>query len=232
MNARAAAVQELERKLGYEFKDRALFERALTHASVGEGAVSVANNEVLEFVGDRVLGLLAAEALSARYPKATEGELARRLNRMVSREACAQVAEAIDAGPALRMSGSATKVGARERASVLGGACEAIIAAVYQEGGLEAARALFDRHWGALLDADEHTPDRRDPKTALQEWAHAAGRTFPAYQVISRTGLDHAPIFIVEASVAGFDPANGQGTSRREAEKAAALAILTREGVV
>ena len=230
MNDRVAAVQELERKLGYDFKDRALFERALTHASVGEGAAKVANNEVLEFIGDRVLGLLVAEALSARYPQASEGELARRLNRLVSREACAQVAETWNAGPALRMSGSATKVGARARSSVLGGACEALIAAVYQEGGLEAARGLFDRHWAALLDVDESMPDRRDPKTALQEWAHAAGRAVPAYSVVSRKGPDHAPIFVVEAAVAGYETATGQGASRREAEKAAALALLTREG--
>jgi ribonuclease-3 len=231
MNARAAAVEALEAKLGYQFKDCALLERALTHASVGEGAAKIANNEVLEFVGDRVLGLLVAEALAERHPKAAEGELARRLNRLVSRDTCALVGDAIGLGPALRMSGSATKIGARERGSVLAGGCEALIAAVYADGGLEAARGLFDRLWAPYLDIDVDAADRRDPKTALQEWAHASGKPSPIYSVLKREGPDHAPIFLVQAEVKGLEPSQGKGPSRREAEKRAAEALLTREGV-
>jgi len=231
MNTRAAAVHALERALGYEFKDRALLERALTHASVGEGASKVPNNEVLEFVGDRVLGLLVAEALASRYPEASEGDLAPRLNGLVSRETCARVAAALDVGPALRMSGSATKIGARERGSVLAGACEALIAAVYMESGLRKTREVFEVLWRDAFDTDGVSIHRRDPKTALQEWSQGAGKPAPAYRVVSQTGPDHAPNFTVEAQVEGYDPTSGQGSSRREAEKAAAQALLSREGV-
>jgi ribonuclease-3 len=231
VNTRAAAVQALDRTLGHGFRDPDLLERALTHASVGEGAARIANNEVLEFIGDRVLGLLVAETLAARHPKASEGELARRLNRLVSRDTCALVGEAIGIGPALRMSGSATRIGARERGSVLAGGVEAVIAAVYADGGLEAARALFLRLWAPYLDQDVGAIDRRDPKTALQEWAHASGVASPVYTVLNREGPDHAPVFLVQLQVAGREPVSARGPSRREAEKRAAEALLTREGV-
>ncbi|MDB5438096.1 MAG: rnc, partial [Caulobacteraceae bacterium] len=137
MSDRQAAVAALEAELGYHFQDRARLETALTHASVGEGAKKIADNELLEFLGDRVLGLIAAQSLIERYPEATEGELAPRLNGVVSRETCAAVARNLGVGAALRMSGSATKMGVRERGSVLAGACEALIAAVYLEAGLD-----------------------------------------------------------------------------------------------
>jgi ribonuclease-3 len=229
MNARVAAVHELELKLGYRFKDRALFERALTHASVGEGAAKVPNNEVLEFVGDRVLGLLVAEALARRYPEASEGDLAPRLNGLVSRDTCARVAAALDVGPALRMSASATKVGARERGSVLAGACEALIAAVYMDSDLTTVRQVFGDLWRDAFNMDGAASTRRDPKTLLQEWAQGSGKPPPAYVVVKRTGPDHAPQFTVEATVEGIASASGQGTSRRDAEKAAAQALLSRE---
>jgi ribonuclease-3 len=232
MNTRVTAVHALEQKLGYQFKDRELLERALTHASVGEGATKVANNEVLEFLGDRVLGLLVADALARRFPQATEGELAPRLNGLVSRETCARVALALDIGPALRMSGSATKIGARERGSVLAGACEALIAAVYKDSDLETTRAVFIDLWRDAFSFDGDTPNpRRDSKTALQEWAQGSKRPAPAYTVVSRTGPDHEPKFIVEAKVDGVAPSTGEGRSRQEAEKAAAKAMLQREGV-
>ena len=231
MNARVAAVHALEDKLGYQFKDRALLERALTHASVGEGATKVANNEVLEFVGDRVLGLLVAEALARNHPDASEGELAPRLNGLVSRETCARVAQVIGVGPALRMSASATKVGARERGSVLAGACEALIAAVYKDSDLETTREVFTGLWREAFNFEGEVPNRRDSKTALQEWAQGSKRPAPAYTVVSRTGPDHEPKFIVEAKVDGVAPSTGEGRSRQEAEKAAAKAMLQREGV-
>jgi ribonuclease-3 len=231
MNTRVAAVHALEHKLGYQFKDRELLERALTHASVGEGATKVANNEVLEFLGDRVLGLLVADALAQRFPQATEGELAPRLNGLVSRDTCARVALALDVGPALRMSGSATKIGARERGSVLAGACEALIAAVYKDSDLETTREVFTVLWREAFNFEGEVPNRRDSKTALQEWAQGSKRPAPAYTVVSRTGPDHEPRFIVEAKVEGVAPSTGEGRSRQEAEKAAAKAMLQREGV-
>lgn len=231
MNVRVTAVHALEEKLGYRFKDRDLLERALTHASVGEGATKVANNEVLEFVGDRVLGLLVAEALARYFPDASEGELAPRLNGLVSRETCARVAAAIGVGPALRMSASATKVGARERGSVLAGACEALIAAVYKDSDLETTRNVFGELWREAFDLQSQTAGRHDSKTALQEWAQAVKRSAPAYRVVSRTGPDHEPRFLVEVAVQGVEPTRGEGRSRQQAEKAAAQAMLQREGV-
>ena len=167
---RAVAVGDLERRIGHTFQDRKLLELALTHASVGDGAKKAGDNEVLEFIGDRVLGLLAAEALAERFPKAKEGELAPRLNALVSRETCARVSRAANVGPALRLSASSSKIGGRETDSILAGAAEALMAALYRDGGLETARRVFLNLWSGEFDkAAEGKP--RDPKTALQEWA-------------------------------------------------------------
>jgi ribonuclease-3 len=227
-NRRAAAVGDLERRIGHAFSDRRLLEQALTHASVGDGAKKTADNEVLEFIGDRVLGLLAAEALAERFPQAKEGELAPRLNALVSRETCARVARAAELGPALRLSASSSKIGGRETESILAGGAEALMAALYRDGGLETARRVFLDLWSAEFDrAAQGKP--LDPKTALQEWAQAQGKPLPSYAVMDRTGPDHAPVFTVQVSVAGVDPALANGRSRQEAEKAAAKALLDRE---
>jgi ribonuclease-3 len=230
MNARAAAVAELEQRLGYAFVDKARLERALTHASVGDGARKTGDNERLEFLGDRVLGLLTAERLIAADPGASEGDLAPRLNALVSRTACARVARRMGLGPALRMSGAETKTGGRDKESILAGACEAIIAALYEDGGLEAARAAYLAFWTEEIAAIS-APRPKDPKTKLQEWAQTGGRPLPSYRVVDRTGPEHAPVFTVEASVPGLEPASAEGPSRQAAEKAAAQALLDREGV-
>jgi len=228
LNARATAVDALKARLGHAFTDANLLERALTHASVGGGGDKVRDNEVLEFIGDRVIGLLAAERLSALDAKAAEGELAVRLNALVSREACARVARAVDMGPALRLAPSESKTGGRDKDSILAGACEAVMAAVYQDSGLEAARAVFLDLWSDLF-AEVGAPRLRDPKTALQEWAQARGKPLPAYAVTNRVGPDHAPTFTVSVEVAGLVPVSAQGRSRQEAEKAAAAQLLARE---
>jgi ribonuclease-3 len=228
MNVRAAAVGALKARLGHAFRDDGLLERALTHASVGGGGGKVRDNEVLEFIGDRVIGLLAAEKLAATDPKAAEGDLAPRLNALVSREACARVARAAGVGPALRLAPSETKTGGRDKDSILAGACEAVMAAIYQDGGLEAARAVFLDLWSELF-AEVGAPRPRDPKTALQEWAQGRGKPLPAYAVTERRGPDHAPTFTVAVEVKGLAPAAAQGRSRQEAEKAAAAALLARE---
>jgi ribonuclease-3 len=229
MNARAAAVDALKARLGHPFADAGLLERALTHASVGGGTGKIRDNEVLEFIGDRVIGLLAAERLAALDAKAAEGDLAVRLNALVSREACARVARAVDMGPALRLSPSETKTGGRDKDSILAGACEAVMAAIYQDGGLEAARGVFLDLWAGLF-AEVNSPRTRDPKTTLQEWAQGRGKPLPAYSVTAREGPDHAPTFTVAVEVAGLPPVAAQGRSRQDAEKAAAAALLTREG--
>ena len=213
MDRRAVAVGDLERRIGHTFGDRKLLEQALTHASVGDGAKKAADNEVLEFIGDRVLGLLAAEALADRYPRAKEGELAPRLNAIVSRETCARVARKAELGPALRLSASSSKIGGRETDSILAGAAEALMAALYRDGGLDVARRVFLDLWSGEFDkAAEGKP--RDPKTALQEWAQGKGRPLPTYRVLDRAGPDHAPVFTVEVTVKGVDPAVAKGKSR------------------
>jgi len=228
MNARAEAVGALEQRLAHVFQNPGLLERALTHASVGGGAGKVRDNEVLEFIGDRVIGLLAAERLAQLYPQAPEGELAPRLNALVSRQACAGVARRMDLGPALRLSGSETKTGGRDKESILAGACEAVMAAVYQDGGLDAARAVFLDLWSETID--DQPGSLRDPKTMLQEWAQGQGKALPAYAVTVRSGPDHGPTFTVSVTVEGLPPASAQGRSRQEAEKAAAAELLQREG--
>ena len=230
MSARGAAISELERRLDYRFKDGALIDRALTHSSIGDGARTVKggrlhDNERLEFLGDRVLGLLTAEVLLQRDPGASEGDLAIRLNALVNGETCAAVAREMELGAALRLSGGETRTGGREKPSILADACEAVMAAVYLDGGLEAARGLFQQFWAqALANLDTTRP--KDPKTALQEWAQGQGKPLPAYRILGRDGPDHAPVFTIEVSVAGLKPSTAAGPSRQAAEKAAAQALL------
>jgi len=227
MSRREAAVQTLEALIGRPFGDRELLERALTHASVGEGAVKVAHNEQLEFLGDRVLNLLAAETLMRRHAQAREGELSRKVAELVNLGACARVARRIGLTEALRLSASATKIGARDNDSVLGDACEALMAAIYLDGGLEAARNFFDRFWAEEIERQD-LPRAKDAKTALQEWAQARGLALPAYRVVRREGPDHAPAFTVEVTIEGFAPVSAEGRSKQEAEKAAASQMLEK----
>ena len=230
MNARAAAAEALEQRIGHAFKDRELLERALTHASVGDGARTVRHYERLEFLGDRVLNLLAAERLMTLDGEAREGEMSRLMAALVNFHACARVARGIGLPDALRLSASATKIGARTSDAVLGDACEALIGAIYIDAGLDAARSFFLTFWEdefANLDA----PRLKDPKTQLQEWAQGRGLALPRYALVSRIGPDHAPVFTVRVVLDGFEPEEAQGRSKQDAEKAAALAmLLNREG--
>jgi ribonuclease-3 len=234
---RAAAVAGLAARLGHAFADPQLLERALTHSSVGDGAqapkrgTAPRDNERLEFLGDRVLGLLTAEALIERFPVATEGELAPRLNALVSRDACARVARRIELGPALRLAAFETKSGGRDKGSILAGACEAVMAALYLDGGLEAARAFYAAAWAEEIEALPALGAQLEVKLALQQWAQKRGRPLPAYSVLNREGPDHAPVFTVQVAVEGLEPAAGTGRSRQAAEKAAAQALWDREKI-
>lgn len=230
MNARADAVALLEANLGHSFSDRALLERALTHSSVGQGARPVEDNERLEFLGDRVLGLIVAGDLVARFPEEREGELSKRLHALVSRDACAAVAERLGVPEALRLAPGETRTGGRYKKTILGDACEALIGAVYLDAGFERAHAVFGPLWARELDSLGALPTL-NPKSRLQEWAASAGRSSPAYRVVSREGPDHAPCFTVEVEVSGLQPSRGEGGSRQEAEKAAAIGLLQREGL-
>jgi ribonuclease-3 len=226
-NARAAAVAELERRIGHTFTNRELLERALTHASVGDGAKAVRHNERLEFLGDRVLNLCAAERLMELDPDLREGELSRLLAGLVNYHACARAAQRAGLPEALRLSASATKIGARRSDAVLGDACEALIAALYLDGGLECARGFFLEFWEEEFER-LHEPRSKDPKTQLQEWAQGRGLPLPAYKVVAREGPDHAPAFTVQVAVEGHPPERAMGRSRQDAEKAAAQAMLAR----
>ncbi|MBL0947151.1 ribonuclease III [Brevundimonas sp.] len=234
---RSEAVGALVRTLGYDFRDPSLLERALTHPSVGEGASRdavgrpILDNQRLEFFGDRVLGLLVSERLMRDFPHADEGEMSSRLHGLVDKAACARVAETAGVGPALRMSPGESKQGGRRRDGILADAMEAILAAVYFDGGLDVARQVFERLWKDEL-ANPSSRSLSNPKSVLQEWSLKVGRGLPAYRVVERTGSDHAPTFRVEVTISGTDALTATGRSRQEAEKAAALALLKREGVI
>ncbi len=187
--------------------------------------------KVLEFLGDRVLGLLAAERLAELYPNAVEGELALRLNVLVSGKTCAEVGRAAGLGEALRLEGSETKGGGRSKPSILADALEAVMAALYLDGGLEVARPAFLDLWAEVISGLGESPPR-DPKSILQEWAHRLGRPLPGYAVVARSGPDHRPEFTVSVAIDGLEPAIGAGPSRQEAERAAAAALLAREGQI
>jgi ribonuclease-3 len=231
MNLRAEAVASLERRLGHSFQDRSLLERALTHSSVGHGAKAVEDYERLEFLGDRVLGLIVARDLFQRFPHSPEGELSSRLHALVSRDVCASVAERLGVPEALRLAAGETKAGGRYKKTILGDACEALIGAVYLDAGFERAHELFGPLWGEEMERLAPLA-ALNPKSRLQEWAASARRAPPAYAVVSREGPDHAPRFVVEARLEGFEPAQGEGGSRQDAEKAAAKSLLEREGLL
>ena len=216
-------MSELETRLGHAFKDKDLLTRALTHAS----ASSIVSNERLEFLGDRVLGLVIAEKLHGLYPEDPEGILALKLNALVRSEACARAAEKAGLGDFLILANSEVASGGRKKSAILAGACEAVIAALYLDGGFAAARDFIERNWEEQFAG--LNSDMRDAKTALQEWSQAKkGGAAPTYKLIKREGPDHAPRFAVEVSVAGQEPVTGEGSSKREAEQAAARAMLAK----
>lgn len=184
------------------------------------------DNQRLEFLGDRVLGLVMAEALLMADPNAPEGLLAPRYNALVRREACADVARSIDLGEVLKLGRSEMKSGGRRKEALLADAMEAVIAAIYQDGGFDAARAAILRLWGARIN--DVADDARDAKTALQEWAQARGEVPPQYVEIDRSGPDHQPIFTIEVQLASGPSEKATAGSKRHAEQAAATALLKK----
>jgi ribonuclease III len=222
--------RQLEKALGHRFKNQQLIEIALTHASMRGGKPQHSDNERLEFIGDRVLGLVIAEALSERFPSASEGELARRYNRLVRGEACARVARAVGIGEYLILSDSEAGSGGRAKGTILADAMEAVLGAIFLDGGFEPARTVVRRLWAGLED-QATTSAGPDAKSALQEWAQGRGLALPEYVEISRKGPDHAPRFTSEVRITGCAPARGEGASKRAAEQAAARILLEREGV-
>ena len=221
-----AGTQPLAERLGHAFADRALLEQALTHASAATPARP--DNQRLEFLGDRVLGLVIAEALLAARPDAAEGALAPRFNQLVRRETLAEVAAALGLGEHLRLGRSESLSGGRRKSAILADAMEAVIAAVYLDGGMEAAARVVRRHWEPLMAALDAAP--RDAKTRLQEWAQARAMPPPDYRLTARAGPDHAPRFTVEAVLDNGARATGEGISKKAAEQAAAATLLAGLG--
>jgi ribonuclease III len=220
----------LEDRIGYRFKDVALLESALSHISSLKGARNrVGSYQRLEFLGDHVLGLVISDMLFRAFPKADEGELSRRLADLVRKETCTDMARAIDLGAAIRLGSSEANAGGRKRPAILADVCEALIGAVYLDGGFPAAEAMVGRLWQERLRTTAQPV--RDPKTVLQEWAQARGLPTPAYREVARSGPDHDPEFRVSVHLPKFAPAEGSGRSKRAAEQAAAAAMMAREGV-
>ena len=217
----------LARRLGHDFRDPRLLTQALTHPSAAEAARH--SYERLEFLGDRVLGLIVAELLFAKFPKEPEGALARRLAQLVRRETLAQVAAELEFGRYLILAKSERQAGEEANPALLADACESVIAALYLDGGLAAARAFIEPLWAPLLAADRTPP--QDAKTALQEWAQARGLPLPDYREVRRKGPPHEPVFTVEVSVQGGSPTIGEGRSKRLAEQEAAGALLRQLGI-
>jgi len=208
------------------FTDRGRLVRALTHASIQGGN---GNYERLEFLGDRVLGLLVAEMLCRLFPAASEGELSVRLNALVNAQTCAAIAWEVGLPDMIHMGAEMKMLDPRRLTNMYADVVEALIAVLYLEGGLETARAFIEKFWTCRAQAE--TGSSRDAKTQLQEWAHQQNGAQPCYRVVGRKGPDHDPIFEVEVVISGFAPARGKGSSKRHAERMAALALLVREGV-
>jgi len=215
-------IAALEKAIGHTFEDRKLLTEALTHSSIVESA----SNERLEFLGDRVLGLVIAQALVARYPNESEGMLAPRLNGLVRKETLALVAEALDVGAHIKMARSESKSGGRRKQGMLADAMEAIVAAVFLDAGLESAKGVILKAWRPHLEAQDAAPI--DAKTSLQEWVQGRGLPLPTYETLSREGPDHAPRFRVGVSLQTGESAEGVDSSKRAAQQLAAAALLSK----
>ncbi|MEO1638439.1 MAG: ribonuclease III [Pseudomonadota bacterium] len=220
----SAELRAFAGRLGHDFGDPSLLIRAVTHPSIA--SANRDDNQRLEFLGDRVLGLVMAEALLEADQNAPEGLLAPRFNALVRREACADVARQIDLGAVLKLGRSEMKSGGRRKEALLADAMEAVIAAVYQDAGFAVARAMILRLWGDRIT--NVAADARDAKTALQEWAQARGEPPPEYIEVARSGPDHQPVFTIEARLSSGAAEQATAGAKRQAEQAAARALLKK----
>jgi ribonuclease III len=208
---------------GHVFKDKALLRRALTHTSAARKPLD--SNERLEFLGDRVLNMLVAELLENTFPHEREGDLAKRHTNLVCAPTLAVIAEEIGLPDHVILSSSEAASGGAQKTNVIADALEALIAALYVDGGLECARQFVHAHWIPHLQSDAGPP--QDSKSKLQEWAQGLGLPLPAYETVERQGPDHAPLFTITVTVKDRGKASGTGISKRDAEKAAAEAMLS-----
>lgn len=223
----SAALTELERLIGHEFARRDLLTQALLHASAAKRGDR--GNERLEFLGDRVLGLIVAERLAERFPHEAEGELAKRYAHLVAATSLAKIAVLFDLGRFLTLAKGDEGSGNRQNPGVLADALEALIAALYLDGGLEPARSFVLGYWNALIEEAPKAPPR-DAKTSLQEWALGRALGLPRYTVLRKEGPAHKPTFEVAVEIDGYPSCSAEGISKRTAETAAAALLLTRIG--
>lgn len=222
-------LNDLEQRLGYQFRDRELLHRALTHSSARVSNKVSWDNEQLEFLGDRVLGLIMAEDLVLRFPESAEGDLARRYNRLVNRETCARVGETLGLGQYIVLGLGEAGSGGRRKQTIIANACEALLAALFIDGGFEAVRNVTLKSWEKEFGSIDRV--RADPKSALQEWAQGRGLSLPTYRDLERRGPDHEPRFTSEVIIDKEEPARGEGRNKRAAEQAAAQSFLERNGI-
>ncbi len=225
---KSEAIRSFEQRLGYEFSNLSLLVEALTHSSIASDFRK--DNQRLEFLGDRVLGLVMAEALLEIDQTAPEGTLAPRFNALVRKETCAEVARQIELGGVLKIGRSEMVSGGRRKDALLGDGMEAVIAAIYKDGGFEISKTIIIKLWGDRIKNVK--VDARDAKTMLQEWAQARGQNPPNYEVISRSGPDHAPDFLVKVILASGETSEAMAGSKRQAEQMAAKALLQKIGEV
>lgn len=212
-------VQWLKQLLPVTPSDLEIYERALTHGSTGQP-----DYQRLEFLGDRILGLVIADLLYHRFDSEAEGRLSHRLNALVSGSTCAEIARQIELFSYIKLGKQARDDGAQQSDNVLGDAMEALIGALYLDHGLDAARAFIERLWGPLIETANGAP--KHPKSSLQEWCAANGRKVPEYQITKKEGPPHAMRFEITVTVKGFDPVSASANSKQAAETAAALAFL------
>ena len=225
-----AATAAIEARVGHKFSDPTLLATAFTHVSALKSARKRGDSyQRLEFLGDHVLGLIVSDMLYRAFPNADEGELSKRLADLVRKESCADVAKSLGLLDDIKLGAVGAGAGARLRKSVLGDICEAVIGAIFLDGGYSAAAQFVERNWTERM----RKPRRplRDPKTVLQEWAQGKGLPTPVYREIERTGPHHDPQFRVAVDLPGLAPAEGVGGSKRAAEKLAASVMIEREGV-
>jgi ribonuclease-3 len=227
---RSRGHEKLEARLGYRFADPDLLDRALTHSSaVSPGKRVERSYQRLEFLGDRVLGLVVADMLYRRLPKANEGELSRSLNTLVRKETCAAIARELDLGSEMNLGESEARTGGANKEAILGDIAEAVIGAIYCDGGLGQAYEIVERLFGQHINHAGNV--RSDPKTTLQEWAQGRGHEPPLYTEVERTGPDHAPEFTISVRLTGYEPLTATGPSKKLAEHKAAERFLIREKV-
>jgi ribonuclease III len=229
MTGRKKSPAALEKKIGHRFKHKSLLTEALTHVSAVGGGKYKASYQRFEFLGDHVLGLAIAHLLLREFPQAQEGELSQRLSDLVRKETCTEVGIELDLGSYIYFGRHELQSGGRKKKTILADVCEAVIGAVYLDGGFAAAEKFIDKYWRARALAPGR--ELRDAKTRLQEWAQKRGLPPPSYHQVERKGPDHRPMFRIAVDVQGIVSGEGEGATKRDAQRAAAEAALAAQGI-